>query len=231
MPPPAPRPRCRHERAGGGHAFLPPPARHAAGGSAAWLEDGAAGAGRHARLAVPQCRCARCSSRRVDDAGSPAAAGSTCFAPSAAAAGHAGARSAAPMSGQKRPRPALLRPAASPRRVGRSPAARQPGAAGRQCAARHPHCRPAHGVRLCTLAGEFGNGPDARVLGARRLALFVSASIERGTRWVTIEGNTRAQPRAGMPPGGRVPARSWPRRAPLPASSAIITISCSATSA
>jgi phage tail sheath protein FI len=43
---------------------------------------------------------------------------------------------------------------------------------------------------MCTLAGEFGNGPDARVLGARLLALFVSASIERGTRWVTIEGNT-----------------------------------------
>jgi uncharacterized protein len=45
-------------------------------------------------------------------------------------------------------------------------------------------------VALCTLAGEFGNGPDARLLGARQLALFVSASIERGTRWVTIEGNT-----------------------------------------
>ncbi len=28
------------------------------------------------------------------------------------------------------------------------------------------------------------------VLGARQLALFVSGSIERGTRWVTIEGNT-----------------------------------------
>ncbi len=45
-------------------------------------------------------------------------------------------------------------------------------------------------VAMCTLAGEFGNGPDARVLGARQLALFISASIERGTRWVTIEGNT-----------------------------------------
>ena len=45
-------------------------------------------------------------------------------------------------------------------------------------------------VSMCTLAGEFGNGPDARVLGARQLALFISASIERGTRWVTIEGNT-----------------------------------------
>lgn len=45
-------------------------------------------------------------------------------------------------------------------------------------------------VSMVTLAGEFGNGPDARVLGARQLALFISASIERGTRWVTIEGNT-----------------------------------------
>jgi uncharacterized protein len=45
-------------------------------------------------------------------------------------------------------------------------------------------------VSMCTLAGEFGNGPDARILGARQLALFISASIERGTRWVTIEGNT-----------------------------------------
>jgi hypothetical protein len=43
---------------------------------------------------------------------------------------------------------------------------------------------------MCTLAGEMGNGPDARILGARQLALFISASIERGTRWVTIEGNT-----------------------------------------
>lgn len=45
-------------------------------------------------------------------------------------------------------------------------------------------------VPLCTLAGESGNGADSRVLGARQLALFVSASIERGTRWVAIEGNT-----------------------------------------
>ena len=43
---------------------------------------------------------------------------------------------------------------------------------------------------LCTLAGEFSLGPDARILDARLLALHVSASIERGTRWVTIEGNT-----------------------------------------
>lgn len=43
---------------------------------------------------------------------------------------------------------------------------------------------------MCTLAGEFSTGADSRLLDARRLALLVSASIERGTRWVTIEGNT-----------------------------------------
>jgi phage tail sheath protein FI len=42
----------------------------------------------------------------------------------------------------------------------------------------------------CTLAGELGSGADARLLSVRRLALLVAASIERGTRWVTIEGNT-----------------------------------------
>lgn len=45
-------------------------------------------------------------------------------------------------------------------------------------------------VALCTLAGELGNGPDARLLAARRLALQLAASIEHGTRWVSIEGNT-----------------------------------------
>lgn len=42
----------------------------------------------------------------------------------------------------------------------------------------------------CTLAGELGNGPDARLLAARRLALHLAASIEQGTRWVSLEGNT-----------------------------------------
>jgi hypothetical protein len=44
-------------------------------------------------------------------------------------------------------------------------------------------------VPYCTLAGEYGQGVDARLLGARRLALQLAASIERGTRWVVIEGN------------------------------------------
>lgn len=45
-------------------------------------------------------------------------------------------------------------------------------------------------VAARTLAGELGNGPDARLLSARRLALHLAASIERGTRWVCLEGNT-----------------------------------------
>jgi Bacteriophage tail sheath protein len=45
-------------------------------------------------------------------------------------------------------------------------------------------------VPYCTLAGELGQGADARLLAARRLALRLASSIERGTRWVAIEGNT-----------------------------------------
>jgi hypothetical protein len=53
-------------------------------------------------------------------------------------------------------------------------------------------------VRSCTLAGDHGKGADARLLAERRLALQVAASIERGTRWVSIEGNTpRTRERIG----------------------------------
>ena len=45
-------------------------------------------------------------------------------------------------------------------------------------------------VEPCTLAGELGNGPSSRLLAERRLALHLAASIERGTRWVALEGNT-----------------------------------------
>jgi hypothetical protein len=45
-------------------------------------------------------------------------------------------------------------------------------------------------LAACTLAGESGNGAEARQLPARRLALQLAASIERGTRWVILEGNT-----------------------------------------
>jgi hypothetical protein len=46
------------------------------------------------------------------------------------------------------------------------------------------------GIAGCTLAGELGNGADARLLSARRFALHLAASIERGTRWVALEGNS-----------------------------------------
>jgi uncharacterized protein len=42
-----------------------------------------------------------------------------------------------------------------------------------------------------TLSGELATNMDGRLLSARRLALYISASIERGTSWVTIEGNTQ----------------------------------------
>lgn len=45
-------------------------------------------------------------------------------------------------------------------------------------------------VALRTLAGELAASADARLLDARRQELQICASIERGTRWVTIEGNT-----------------------------------------
>ena len=45
-------------------------------------------------------------------------------------------------------------------------------------------------VALRTLAGEMAASADARVLDMRRQELQICASIERGTRWVTIEGNT-----------------------------------------
>ncbi len=45
-------------------------------------------------------------------------------------------------------------------------------------------------VPNCTLAGDQAQGADTRVLAARRLALQLVSSIERGTRWVAIEGNT-----------------------------------------
>lgn len=47
-----------------------------------------------------------------------------------------------------------------------------------------------HEIDLCTLAGEAAASADARWLGTRRLQLDLCASIERGTRWVSIEGNT-----------------------------------------
>ena len=44
-------------------------------------------------------------------------------------------------------------------------------------------------ARPRTLAGAIARSPAARWLGAKRLALFVVTSIERGTRWMLFEPN------------------------------------------
>jgi uncharacterized protein len=110
------------------------------------------------------------------------------FPPSAAAAGVL-VRERGERVWEESLEPALLRPAASPLvwvdRLQRASLA-QRGVN----ALRVTRSVVRDAVPMCTLAGEFGNGPDARILGARQLALFISASIERGTRWVTLEGNT-----------------------------------------
>jgi phage tail sheath protein FI len=43
---------------------------------------------------------------------------------------------------------------------------------------------------LRTLAAGSSGSPDWKYLSARRLALFITASIERGTRWLMFEQNT-----------------------------------------
>lgn len=43
---------------------------------------------------------------------------------------------------------------------------------------------------LRTLAGDRSAPPETGELGQRRLAQFIGESVERGTRWVTVEGNT-----------------------------------------
>ncbi|MGN6452501.1 MAG: hypothetical protein ACTHL7_05425 [Steroidobacteraceae bacterium] len=48
---------------------------------------------------------------------------------------------------------------------------------------------PANGISPRTLAAGSGGASDWRYLSARRLALFVAASIEQGTRWVLLEHN------------------------------------------
>jgi hypothetical protein len=66
-------------------------------------------------------------------------------------------------------------------------------------------------------------------LGQRRLELFVCASIERGTRWVTIEGNT---PRSRERVARQVERflKDLAEAGALPGRSAIATTSCSAMS-
>jgi phage tail sheath protein FI len=48
---------------------------------------------------------------------------------------------------------------------------------------------PRSGISPRTLAGGGSGASDWRYLSARRLALFVAASIEQGTRWVVLEHN------------------------------------------
>jgi phage tail sheath protein FI len=45
------------------------------------------------------------------------------------------------------------------------------------------------GLSPRTLAGPSAESPDWKYLSARRLALFIVNSIERGTRWVLFEHN------------------------------------------
>ena len=45
-------------------------------------------------------------------------------------------------------------------------------------------------VTACTLAAGCGVSSDWKYLSARRLALFINASIERGTRWLAFEQNS-----------------------------------------
>ena len=146
-------------------------------------------AGRHSRLAIPQPRCAdvlsRASRRWTACTGAwtpsrPVPRPWACWC-----------ATTAPRTGvwSDDVDPALLRPPAQPSvwvdRLQRLQLAqrgvnslRATRTAARDVAAPH------------TLAGEYSASMDDRLLSARRLALFVSASIERGTRWVALEGNS-----------------------------------------
>jgi len=54
-------------------------------------------------------------------------------------------------------------------------------------------CAPAlPSVAACTLAAGGGVSSDWKYLSARRLALFINASIERGTRWLAFEQNSHS---------------------------------------
>jgi hypothetical protein len=117
------------------------------------------------------------------------------FAPSAAAIGTL-LRDATPDVWREPAEPALLRPGATPLawvdHIQRARLAQL--GVNTLRATRSP---APDDIAACTLAGELGNGADARLLSARRFALHLAASIERGTRWVVLEGNTaRSRERA-----------------------------------
>jgi phage tail sheath protein FI len=52
--------------------------------------------------------------------------------------------------------------------------------------------RGAASVTACTLAAGGAASSDWRFLAARRLALFINVSVERGTRWLAFEQNSLA---------------------------------------
>lgn len=110
------------------------------------------------------------------------------FPPSAAAIGTL-LRDEAGRVWQDAPEPALLRPGAMPL-VWVDGQQRGRLAHRGVNALRATRQRASDRQAPCTLAGESGNGAEARLLCARRLALQLAASIERGTRWVILEGNT-----------------------------------------
>ncbi|MGC4028870.1 MAG: hypothetical protein QM696_08365 [Steroidobacteraceae bacterium] len=84
---------------------------------------------------------------------------------------------------------ALLRPSAQPAvTVNESQRQRLARAGVNVVCATRSHERPELPVR--TLAGDRSSPPGSWQLSERRLALFVSSSIERGTRWVALEGNS-----------------------------------------
>lgn len=122
------------------------------------------------------------------------------FPPSAAAIGTL-LRDAAPDVWREAAEPALLRPGSAPvvwvDRIQRARLAQL--GVNTLRATRSP---APDDIAGCTLAGELGNGADARLLSARRFALHLAASIERGTRWVMLEGNTaRSRERASRQVG------------------------------
>jgi hypothetical protein len=114
------------------------------------------------------------------------------FAPSAAAAGvlvRDGSPDATSAVWREDAEPALLRPSAVP--AAWIDSLQRARLAHRGVNALRSTRTPSRDlVALRTLAGDLAGSPDMRLLGARRLALLVASSIESGTRWVTIEGNT-----------------------------------------
>ena len=108
---------------------------------------------------------------------------------------------------------ALLRPSAQPRPSADESQREPPRALRRQRAGRDAQLSRARHSPLRTLAGEARRHPSGRISAQRRLALFVSASIERGTRWVASKATAQRSRERVAPPGRAFPARSSRRPA------------------